>query len=136
MTCLLYVIKTDSLDTVKENITQDRKPLRYYERCVNFYKDFIKQSIGNQSNVVRRVVEVSLHKKCNDGVKYRYYSKEEYKKLSTNYKEKPWKIHEGCPQGGRPRGGGEKGNKPHTNIRKFEKKAKKLQRTIKKLEAK
>ena len=77
VTCLLYVIKTDSLDTVKENITQDRKPLRYYERCVNFYKDFIKQSIGNQSNVVRRVVEVSLHKKCNDGVKYRYYSKEE-----------------------------------------------------------
>ena len=136
VTFLLDGIKTDSLDAVKENIMQDRELRRDFERCVNFYKDFIKQSSGNQINESRRVAEVSSHKKWNDDAKYRYYSKEDYKKLSTNAKEKTRKLHEGRPQGGRPRGGGERRNKPLKNIRKLEQKAKKLQRTTKKLEAK
>ena len=48
--CLLDGIQTDSLGAVKSNIMQDRKLRRYFERCVTFYKDFIKQSSGNQSN--------------------------------------------------------------------------------------
>ena len=64
------------------------------------------------------------------------YSKEQYKKLSTNAKEKLWKLCEGLPQDGRPREGGEKVIERHKNIRKLEKKAKKLQITINKLEAK
>ena len=77
-----------------------------------------------------------MHKKGNNGVKDQYYSKEEYRKLSTNAKEKLRKICEWCPQGGRPRGGGDIGIEPHKKIRKVKKKSKKFQRIIKKLEAK
>ena len=85
--CLLYGIKSDSLDAVKENIVQDSKLHRDFERCVTFYKDFIKQYSGNQNNESRRVAEVGSHKKENNDVEDRYYSKEKYKKLSTNAKE-------------------------------------------------
>ena len=136
VTRLLDGIKTDSLDAVKANIMQDGSLCRHFERCVAFYKEFIKHSSGNHSNESRRVSEVGSHKKGNDGVKERYYSKEEYKKLSTDAKEKLRKLREGLTQGGRPRGGGEKESKPHKKIRKIEQKANKLQHTIKKLESK
>ena len=60
-------------ETVKANIMQDRKLIRDFERCTNFYNDFIKQSIRNKRNEARRFAEVGLHKKMNDDVKERYY---------------------------------------------------------------
>ena len=102
VTRLLYRIKTDSLDAVKEKIMQDSKLLRYFERCVSFYKELIKQPSGSQSNESRRVAEFGLHKKGNVDAEDWYYSKEEYKKIPTNSKEKLWKLHEGRPQDGRP----------------------------------
>ena len=69
MDCLLDEIQTDSLGTVKKNITQDRKPRREFERCFIFYTDFIKQSSGNQSNEARRVAEVGSNKKGNDDIR-------------------------------------------------------------------
>ena len=71
VTRLIDRIRTYSIDVVKSNIMQDIKLHRYFERCVTFYKDFIKQSSGNRSNEAMRVAEVSSHKKGNDGVKYR-----------------------------------------------------------------
>ena len=115
---------------------QDRELYTDFESYVTFYKDFIKQSSGNHSNEARRVAEVGSHQKGNDGVENWYHSKEDYKKLSTNAKEKLRNLRKGRPQGGRTRGGGETVNKPHKNIHKLEKNAKKFQRTIKKLEAK
>ena len=115
---------------------QDFEIRRDFERCFTFYKTFIKQSSGSQINEAMRVAEVSLHRKGNDEVKDRYYSKEQYKKLSTNSRENLWKLREGRPQGGRPQGRRDKENEPHKKIRKLEQKAKKFQRTIKKLEAK
>ena len=50
--------------------------------------------------------------------------------------EKLWKLCKGSPYGERSRGEGEKGSEPHKNICKLEQKAKKLQYTINKLEAK
>ena len=102
VTRLLDEIKTDSLDAVKEKIMQDSKLLRYFERCVSFYKELIKQPSGSQSNESRRVAEFGLHKKGNVDAEDWYYSKEEYKKIPTNSKEKLWKLHEGRPQDGRP----------------------------------
>ena len=61
---------------------------------------------------MRRVAGVGSHMNGNDDVKDQYYSKKEYNKLSTNSKEKLWKIFEGRSQGGRPQGGDEKGRKP------------------------
>ena len=102
VTRLLDEIKTDSLDAVKANIMQDRKLRRDFEKCVTFYNYFIKHSSGNQSNELRIIDEVSSYKKGNNGVKQRYYSKEDYKKLSTNAKKKFRKHHKGYPQGGSP----------------------------------
>ena len=126
----------NSLDAVNANIMQHRKLFRDVERCVNFYKDFIKQSSGIQINEAGGVAEVGLHKKVNNDIENRYFSTKEYNKLSTNAREKLRKLLKGRPQGGTPRGGGEKRNKPPKKTRKFEQKAKKLQRTIKKLEVK
>ena len=75
VTCLLDGIKTELIDALRENITQDSKLHRYFDRCVTFYKEFIKLSSGNQSNEVRRVAEVGLHKKGHGDVEDRYYSK-------------------------------------------------------------
>ena len=97
VTCLLYRIQTDTLDAVKANIMQDSELRRDFERCVTFYKYFIKQSSGNQSKEARRVAEVGSHRNCNNEFEYRYYSKEEDKKLSDNSKEKIWKLYEGRP---------------------------------------
>ena len=88
VTHLLDRIKTDSIDAVKAKIIQYSKLHRDFDRCVTFYKDFIKQSSGNQSNEARRVAEISSHKKGNNSVEDWCYSKGEYKKLSTNDKEK------------------------------------------------
>ena len=119
VTCLLDGIKTDSLDAVKSISMQDSKLLIDFEMCAAFYKDLIKQSRGDQNNEARRVAEVGLHNKWNNDVEYRYYSNEDYKKLSTNAKEKLRKLCKGRPQGGRTRGGGDKGNKPHKKVRKL-----------------
>ena len=119
VTCLLDGIKTDSLDAVKSNIMQDSELCIDFERCSAFYKDLIKQSRGDQNNEARRVAEVGLHNKWNNDVEYRYYSNEDYKKLSTNAKEKLRKLCKGRPQGGRTRGGVDKGNKPHKKVRKL-----------------
>ena len=51
-------------------------------------------------------------------------------------RRKNWKLREVRPQGGRPWRGGEKRSKLQKYIRNIDQKAKKLQRTIKKLEAK
>ena len=42
VTRLLYGIHTNSLDALEENIMQDTELHRDFERCVTFYKDFIK----------------------------------------------------------------------------------------------
>ena len=119
VTRLIDRIQTYSLDAVKVNIMQDSELRRDFRSCVTFYKDFIKQSSGNQSIEVRRVAEVSYYRNGNNDVKDQYYSKEEYMKISTNSKLKLGKLCEGLPQGAKPRGGGEKGSKLHKNICKL-----------------
>ena len=75
VTRLLDGIQTESLDDVKVNIMQDSELRRDFRSCVTFYKDFIKQSSGNQSKETRRVAEVSSHKNGKNYVEDCYYSK-------------------------------------------------------------
>ena len=136
VTCLLDGIQTDSLDAVKVIIMQDSELGRDFEMCITFYKYFIKRSSGNHGKETSRVGEVGLHSNSNYDVEYRYYLKEEYKKISTNAKEKLRKLCKGRPPGETFRGRGDRGNILHKNIGKLEQQTKKLHHTVKKLEAK
>ena len=98
VTCLLDGIQTDSLDAVKVIIMQDSELGRDFEMCITFYKYFIKRSSGNHGKETSRVGEVGFHSNSNYDVEYRYYLKEEYKKISTNAKEKLRKLCKGVHQ--------------------------------------
>ena len=128
--------KTDSLEAVKANIMQDSKLCKDFERCVKFYKYFIKSPVE-----IRLMKRGGLLKsvRIRNGTMASNTSTIQ-KKNTGNFPPMPRKnsgiFLKGHPQAGRPQGGSEKGSKQHKNIRKVEQKAKKFQGTIKKLEAK
>lgn len=93
---LLEGIKTKELDHVKGQIYADSSLRNDFDRCVNLFQDFIKQrqeATGptRQSNISA----VNLARGPNDydkvepdmSVEDRYYSRDEYKKLSASKKK-------------------------------------------------
>ena len=129
VTRLLDGIQTETLDAVKTNILGSETLRKDFEKCVILYKDFIKQS-GSSRTENRRVAEISLNGGGDETVEDRYYSKDEYKKLSNAAKGKLKKLREGRPN---DRGGS---NEPKKKIQKLEQKAKTYKRTIKELRSK
>ena len=101
---LLEGIKTAGLDTVKAQILSDANLRSDFDNCVNLFQDFIKQSAREprQSNISAinrnlRGQSRSENKNKSDydnleadmSVEDRYYSREEYAKLSANKKKGP-----------------------------------------------
>ena len=129
VTRLLDGIQTETLDAVKTNILGSETLRKDFEKCVILYKDFIKQS-GSSRTENRRVAEISSNGGGDETVEDRYYSKDEYKKLSNAAKGKLKKLREGRPN---DRGGS---NEPKKKIQKLEQKAKTYKRTIKELRSK
>ena len=92
-------IKTTRLDTVKATILISNEYRADFVKCVTLYKDFIKQSDGQLELKVAAVH--SGGEKLDGGGSEKgavrditdwYYKKEEYKKLSTEQKQKLYEL--------------------------------------------
>ena len=86
----------ESLDTVKAIILGKSDFCKDFDKCVAFYKDFLKQSNSTRSEI-RLVLEVSSVRCGGSGgedIKDCYYTKDDYIKLSCDQKGKLKKISE------------------------------------------
>jgi hypothetical protein len=96
---LIDGIKTTRLDTVKATILSSDEYRADFDKCVTLYKDFIKQSDGQ---LELKIAAVHFGGEKSDGsgsgksavkdITDRYYKKEEYKKLSTEQKQKLFEL--------------------------------------------
>jgi len=100
---LLAAIKTSTLDPVKTQILANRELGTDFHRCVNLFKDFIKQSATSQIALdanISNFSNISLSGADHDDdemdgggsavIKDRYYSKAEYGKMSQGDKKLLW----------------------------------------------
>ena len=87
VTRLLHCIQTETLDAVKTNILESENLRKDFEKCVILYKDFIKQ-YGSSWTENRRIAEINSNGGGGETIEDRYYTKDEYKKLSNNAKGK------------------------------------------------
>jgi hypothetical protein len=96
---LIDGVKTTWLDTVKATILSSHEYHADFDKCVTLYKDFIKQSDGQ---LELKIVAVHSDGEKLDGsgsikgavrdITDRYYKKEEYKRLSTEQKQKLYEL--------------------------------------------
>ena len=98
VTRLIYYVKVDSLNTTKAMILENSDFCKDFDKCVTFYKDFLKQYRSTQSET-RGVSEFSSGERGRSGgekVKDCYYTKYEYSNISHNHKGKLKKICRKC----------------------------------------
>jgi hypothetical protein len=81
---LLDGIKTNDLAAPKSTILSDQALRSDFDRCVTLFKSFIEQN--STSNPTRTIAQVTRAGSTGD-VEDRYYSPEEYQKLTTEQKE-------------------------------------------------
>ncbi len=107
---LLSGIKTSDLDSVKTQIMASQELRGDFDRCVNLFKDFIEQqeAMRNAQSVTIAAVNTEHEEegsvKPDMSVEDRYYSKQEYLKLSA-----PQRLALRLKR--KKRGGGQGGNK-------------------------
>ena len=107
---LLNGIKTDKLDVVKSQILASTALHNDFDACVTLFKDFIQQTTGSINptwNVSAAKTSKRAHWEDQEAdndleVKVRYYTKEEYKKLTPAQKLKLKKLR--TQQDGRAKG--------------------------------
>jgi hypothetical protein len=84
---LLDGIKTDKFDAVKTRIMSDERLQNDFDACVTLYQDYIRQTSKKTTNVTVNISELKTGKRKADAIEDRYYTKEEYAKLTPEQKK-------------------------------------------------
>lgn len=82
---LLNGIKDPSLDATKNTILADSRLRNNYDGCVTLFKTFINQKATSETHSTRQISQVSFEGDAT--VEDRYYSKEEYSRLTKEQKD-------------------------------------------------
>jgi len=86
-------IETDIVQTVKAQILADDKLQVDYDRCTSLYQSFINQMRSSQTKEQFNISSTRTKVK-DENVEDKYYTREEYAKLSEGQKQKLWKLRE------------------------------------------
>ncbi|KAI2507366.1 hypothetical protein MHU86_7086 [Fragilaria crotonensis] len=87
---LLDGIKTDKFDAVKTRIMSDERLRNDFDACVTLYQDYIRQtSKGKSNSPTVNISELKTGKCKANAIEDRYYTKDEYAKLTPEQKKEP-----------------------------------------------
>ena len=85
---LLDGIKTDKFDAVKTRIMSDERLRNDFDACVTLYQDYIRQtSKMKTTNATVNISELKTGKRKANAIEDRYYTREEYAKLTPEQKK-------------------------------------------------
>ncbi|KAI2512329.1 Reverse transcriptase (RNA-dependent DNA polymerase) [Fragilaria crotonensis] len=84
---LLDGIKTDKFDAVKTRIMSDERLRNDFDACVTLYQDYIRQTSKKTTNATVNISELKTGKRKADAIEDRYYTREEYAKLTPEQKK-------------------------------------------------
>ena len=83
-------IETDTVQAVKTQILADENLQVDYDRCAGLYKSFISQMRSSQPKESFNISNTAT--KGDEKIEDRYYTKDEYRKLSESKKLKLWEL--------------------------------------------